>query len=47
MEIKLITLFNIFYAKYSLEVLMQTYMQSPVCITFTFYLNYLKNSVGS
>ena len=34
---KLVTLFNIFYDKYSLEVFLQAYMQSPVYIIFTFY----------
>jgi hypothetical protein len=46
MEIKLVTLFNIFYDKYSLEVFLQAYMRSPVYITFNFYKKYLDKLCG-
>lgn len=36
-EIKLFTFFNILYDKYSLEMFLQRYMQSPVFITFTLH----------
>ena len=46
MEIKFVTLFNILYGKYSLEMFLQTYMQSPMYITFIFYQSYLHKLCG-